>query len=80
MTNEDLLFAAFALVVLMGMILQSFWLYKSVPEKHVEKLFIDAKRLASNTPSKVDDLLVDGAEMLYKAVKPETEVIKKPQS
>jgi hypothetical protein len=78
MSNEELLFAVFALVVLMGMILQSFWLYKSVPEKYIEKLFIDAKRLSANTPNKFDDLVVDGAEMLYKATRPETS--DKPQS
>lgn len=65
MSNQDLLFAAFGLVVLLAFILQSFWLYKSVPPSAVAKLFVEAKALADKTPSKLDDMVVDGAKMAY---------------
>ena len=79
MTNQELLYSAFGLVVLLVLVLQSFWLYKSVPPQYVDRIFTDAKKLAAETSTPLDDLLVNSAEMVVKnvLVKPAEEVEKK---
>lgn len=67
LSEKDLLFAAVSLIVLLGLVLQSFWLYKSIPPELAQKLFSETKALAKETKTPLDDMLVEGAEMAYNA-------------
>jgi len=51
-----------SIILLLGNILQSFWLYKSVPRDVANHVFERARLLAKMTPNPDDDKIVDAAQ------------------
>lgn len=55
-------------IALLGMIITSFMLYRSVPREHADRLMAKGEEIAAKTPQEWDDLAVKIARAIYDAL------------